>query len=165
MNDWAISKAVQAAASVDGKVIRADAYPALGTIFLWRTVVETDGKWIVRRVHHFSTEPPANWPTQIVDKANHQWISKARQLEAVKTYDWFAGGRLRAQYEMQNGLHAVTFHDMRYGWPQESVESLWPLTVIFRRDGEVVHIGRERRRAREGFGELLSGVWRDIWNP
>ena len=165
MHDWAVAKARLAAGVDRGDIVRSDAYPGLGTIFLWRTVVETRDKWIATRVHHFSTASPETWRTQTAQKTDGPWIRKARGLPQVKTYEWFSGSRLRAEHTEQDGLHAVTFHDMRYGTPQESVRSLWPLTVIFDGEGKILHVGREHGPGGRDFRKLLGQIWSDIWNP
>ncbi|MHA1570082.1 MAG: metal-dependent hydrolase [Alphaproteobacteria bacterium] len=165
MHDWAVRKAIAAAEDRPGKVIRADAYPALGTIFLWRTVVETDRQWIVTRIHHFSREPAAAWRSRVAGKSDGPWVAKARQLKQVRTFDWFAGGRLRAEHATTNDGHIVTFHDMRYAWPIESADSIWPLTVMFDRDGRVTYVGRRHDGPSGSFRSLVARIWSDIWNP
>jgi len=165
MHDWAVAKGRRSAAVYGEDIVRIDAYPALGTIFLWRTVVETTNRWIAIRVHHFNADGPETCPRQSVRKNDGPWIRKARKLPQVKTYDWFAGSRVRAEHTENDGLHTVAFHDMRYGGRQESVTSLWPLTVIFDGEGNLLHVGRgDRPRARD-FRRLLGEVWSDIWNP
>jgi len=165
MHNWAVRKAATCAQHQGARVVQVDAYPALGTIFLWRTVVETDREWIVTRIHHFSREPASTWRTSSIARDDGPWVAKAMQLGQVETFDWFAGGRLRAENSATDGNHIVTFHDMRYGWPVESVESMWPLTVMFDCDGRVAYIGRRNHRPRGNFSSLVRSVWADIWNP
>jgi len=162
MHDWAAEKAVRAAG--ERAVLRADAYPAPGTIFLWRTVVETDDEWIVTRVHHFSDKPDDQWRRTTAPKPDNQWIRKARRLDEVQEYYWFAGGRVRANYFQEGDHHVVEFHDMRYGRPVESAESLWPMIVIFDGAGRVRHVAR-RRAPRGRYLDLVAAVWSDMWNP
>jgi len=165
MHNWAAEQARMAADQAKMTVIRADAYPALGTIFLWRTVVETEQEWIVARLHRFSGDRANEWRRQIARKNNGPWVARARQVGQVKNYDWFADGRLRASYASQGDHHIVTFHDMRYGWPVESVESLWPLTVILNDEGKVLHVGRKPRNPRPSPRRMVKDIWHDIWNP
>ena len=58
----------------------------------------------------------------------------------MKSREPLHASRLRAEHTEKDGLHTVTFHDMRYAGQQESVSSLWPLTVIFDADGKPVLI-------------------------
>jgi len=162
MHDWAAEKAVRAAG--EPAVLRTDAYPAPGTIFLWRTVVETEDEWIVTRIHLFSDKPGDEWPRTTAAKADNRWIRKARRLGEVRTYHWFAGGRVRANYFQEGDHRVVEFHDMRYGRPVESAESLWPMIVIFDGAGQVRHVAR-RRAPRGRFSDLAAKAWSDIWNP
>ncbi len=154
-----------AAGVAQEKIIAVDAYPAIGTIFLWRTVVETDDEWIAMRAHRFSRQPPETWARQTVAKADNRWVRRARQLPEGRTYDWFTGHRTRASYSLEGGQHVVELHDMRYCWPLEGVESFWPLTVIFSSDGELLRVGRERRYRRGPFSSWVARTWADIWNP
>ncbi len=169
MHDWAVEQACQAARSLtkdsEEKILRADAYPALGSVFLWRTVVETEDQWLTLRAHRFSRQPPSQWPGESAEKMDDPWIEKARQLPEVQRYDWFTSGTVRATSSHKNGRHVVEFHDMRYGMPLENTESLWPLTVLFHDSGDVLYIDRQRRRPRGRFGQLVRQVWSDIWNP
>ncbi len=165
MHDWAVQQARIAVAADDLQVLRVDAYPAMGTIFLWRTVVETDRGWRVMRAHRFSDKPVADWRADLVAKADDEWVRRAMELPEVKSYRWFAGGRLRAAHTTRDGLHVIEFHDMRYGWPIESVESLWPVTVIYDTDGQLVQVGRSRHPNMKDRGPIISRAWADIWNP
>ena len=163
MHDWAVSKAAR---TVDSETVsRIDAYPALGTIFLWRTVVETHDEWIAMRIHHFAPSNPGSWAKQSAPKTDNEWIRRGRDLPQGRTYAWFAGERIRSEYAVKDGLHVVALHDMRYALTTESVESLWPLTIIFDETGEVLHVGRERRVRAGSFRFLLWRLLSDIWNP
>jgi len=164
LHDLAVRKAMPLAAGE--KVLRADAYPAMGSVFLWRVVIETDRAWHVVRVHHYSTASPARWRASRVAKAPPgEWIDRARATEEYATYSWFAGGRLRAAERAVDGLHVVEFHDMRYGERPESPESFWPLVVQFGGDGRVLHAGRWRRVERGEFASRAAAMWREMWNP
>jgi len=161
LHDRAIEKA--SALVKNERIVRADAYPALGTIFLWRTVIETQDAWQVTRVHHFSSSPPESWKTSRAAKATgNAWIEKARALPEFKTYRWFARGRLRTEYEQVDGLHVVRVHDMRYARRTDGLESLWPLVIQFDATGRVAFVGRRMERH---VGRHAAAFWRDIWNP
>jgi inner membrane protein len=148
------------------RVVRADAYPATGSIFLWRAVVETDDAWHAVRVHHFSGAPPERWRRTRAAKAPpNEWIERARELPEYEIYDWFAAGRLRAAYRRVDGVHVVEFHDMRYSLGTDGVESLWPLVVEFDAAGRAVFVGRRTGPRRGDFRKFAGDMWRDLWNP
>jgi len=147
-------------------VIRADAYPAIGSILLWRAVIETPQGWHATRVHHLSSAGPQQRRTAFAAKCPpNRWIAKARELEHYKTYEWFADGRLRVEYEQVNGVHVVRFHDMRYSADPAGITSLWPMVVEFNRAGEVSFVGRRADRPRGNFASHAGRIWRDLWNP
>ena len=164
LHNSAIEKAMKLADST--KVVRGDAYPALGTIFLWRAVIETDDAWRAVRVHHFSNDPPEKFKTTRVAKtATNSWIEKARKLPEYDTYRWFAAGRLREEYKQVDGVHIVQLHDMRYSLRADGVESLWPLIVEFDNGGKVIFVGRRTNRRERSIKGLAARFWYDIWNP
>jgi len=161
-------RAADRAASLVGEetVVRADAYPAVGTILLWRAVVETDVAWHAVRVHHLSDAPPETWKhTRQAKVPDNEWIDRARGLDAYETYHWFAGGRLRVEYERLNGLHVVRFHDMRYSRATDGMESLWPLVVEFDARGAVRFVGRRSEPHAGQLGHYAAAAWRDLCNP
>lgn len=164
LHDRAIEKA---APLVGGeKVVRADAYPATGSIFLWRAVIETDAAWHAVRVHQFSDAPANQWRhTRAAKIGPNEWIDRARELPEHETYDWFAGHRLRCEYERVNGLHVVRFHDMRYSRRTDGLESLWPLVVEFNADGKLLFVGRRMERHASRFESHAVSAWQDLWNP
>ena len=164
LHDRAIRKA--SALVRNERIVRADAYPALGTIFLWRTVIETQDAWQVTRVHHFSGSPPETWKTSRAAKATgNAWTAKAHTLPEFETYRWFARGRLRTEYEQVDGLHVVRVHDMRYSPRTDGMESLWPLVVEFDSAGRRRFVGRRMRRSGGRLRHYAADIWHDIWNP
>ena len=165
LHDRAADRAAAAVAAGE-KVLRTDAYPSVGSIALWRAVVETDRAWYAVRVHHFSNEPPEKWRTARVEKPPaNEWIDRARELAACRTYEWFARGRIRPEYRKVNGVHVVRFHDMRYAGATDGLESLWPLVVEFDADGGVLHVGRQVAHRSGRLLDYLRAAWRDQWNP
>jgi hypothetical protein len=66
---------------------------------------------------------------------------------------------------MADGLHVVTLHDVRYGRPLDSLDSIWPLVVVFDDAGNLLHAARARRYRRESFGKLVAETWSDIFSP
>jgi inner membrane protein len=174
MHDLAIERALRGAGHA--RVGRADAYPALGTIFLWRTVMRTDDGWTVGRVHVLSGSQAQ--PAHVVE-ADNEWVRRARGLEEARVFDWFAMGRTRASYARQGGLqagvnrgleasndlHIVEFHDMRYGRRTDSVESLWGLRVTFDETGRLAEVHRFQAYRGHSVRESLRQAWHDVWNP
>ncbi|KPK83532.1 MAG: hypothetical protein AMJ81_08020 [Phycisphaerae bacterium SM23_33] len=163
MHDLAARRARQLAAG--HQVLAANAYPALGTIFLWRTVVEADDRWLVTRLRPLSRADPATLRQEAAPKVSNGWVRRAWRLPDVQTFQWFAMGQVRASCETLDGRHVVRFHDMRYGGRTESVDGLWSLEVIFAADGSLLGVSRRRHYRRENFGRLLKQAWDDIWSP
>jgi inner membrane protein len=147
------------------ELVTADAYPALGTIFLWRTVLQTPDEWMVFRLHHLA-DPREPVKFAVSEKTRNQWVERARQLEGVQTFQWFTMNRSRAIYEQSNGHHIVRFVDMRYGWRPESVEGLWAYTVVFDSQGRLAAQSFEHREEGDDDARTRIGeAWHDIWNP
>jgi hypothetical protein len=97
------------------------------------------------------------------EKVENQWIEKARELPDVKIFDWFAMGQTKASYTQRDGLHMVTFSDMRYGIRPESLESLWGARATFEADGRVAEVEQVSHYDRGGFGELAKRLWGDVF--
>lgn len=164
MHDRAVALARQHLAGEN--IQRIEAYPAIGSIFLWRVVAETPETWHAVRVHQFSSASPGQFAAGHVPKTEeNRWIRQARTVPEYQTYRWFAAGRLRSTYHKRDGLHVVEFHDMRYSRATDGLDSLWPLVVEFDADGEVVFIGRRSDHRQRSFGELARRLWGDLWNP
>jgi inner membrane protein len=163
MHDWAVEKA--RGLTGNAKILHANAYPIIGTIFLWRGVVETEDSWLITRLHRFSD--PNNPPkTNIVPKqGDNIWIRRARDLREYQIYDWFAMGQLRPEYTCADGRHIVQFHDMRHAWGIDSERSLWPLQVTFDKSGQVVDLRRVMERHGRSLREFGTSIWREIWDP
>ena len=144
----------------EANIVRADAYPALGSILTWRVVVETDKEWLALRIRPLSEAPNPAPAQESAEKDWSPWIVRARTLPQAREYEWFAMGRVRTSYRREGGLHVVDFHDLRYGASLSSVDSLWPLRVTFDGAGEVLRV--ERLSAFRGRGWLA--ILRDAWD-
>ena len=145
----------------EAHIVRVDAYPALGTIFTWRVVVETDDAWTAMRLRP-AAETPVAPPRETARKQVSPWIDRARELPQVSDYEWFAMGRVRAAYREEEGLRIVEFSDMRYSPRLESIESLWPLQVTFDAAGnllKVEHLSPFRGRSR---WMMLREAWQNM---
>jgi len=161
LHDRAIAKAL--AVHPVRNVVRADAYPSVGTILLWRVVIETPDDWRAVRVHQFGQ--PSSYRMSVARRAANAWIDRARALPVARTFDWFAMGRTRAQYSRLDDTHVVELQDMRYGLRPDSMEGLWAVRVIFSGRGDVLEADFLRRHRGHRFRELLRAAWSDIWNP
>jgi len=146
-------------------VVQADAYPALGSIFLWRTVVETTDEWQVARVRPLAADPAATARVNVVPDVSNRWTWLARAVPEGNAYEWFAMGRIRAAYRRVGDRHFVELHDMRYGPRPESAESLWPLHMTFEADELIPEVKRLSRRGHQDVWGVISEAWRDLWAP
>ena len=147
--------------AADPHIVRADAYPALGTIFTWRTVVETDDAWTTTRIQPLAElhGPP---PVETARKQSNPWIDRARRLPQVKDYEWFAMGRVRVAYREEGGLHIVEFNDMRYAARLEGIESLWPLRVTFDAAGGVLKVERLSAFRGRSHWTIVHEAWENL---
>jgi len=141
-------------------VVRAEAYPALGSILLWRAVVETDGGWVAVGIRPIGG---AVTGVETARKQDSPWVERALDLPAVRKYGWFAMGWVRAAESRQDGRHVVELHDMRYSLRPDGLESLWPLQVTFGEAGEVVSVRSLSTYPGEDRWQFIRRTWRDIW--
>jgi len=144
---------------------RAEAYPQICTIFVWRVTAEDDRAWYVARHNVLFGRPLRAEDFTRIGKVESEWIEGARRLPRVKTYCWFSRGQIRATYDRLKPFHVVEFHDMRYGIRPGSPEALWPLRVTFSARGEVLDVARRHRYRRAELGKLVLQTWRDVWTP
>lgn len=160
------SARAQGAIAPGEPITRADAFPAMGTIFLWRTVLETPQSWVAVRVHHWA-DPAQPRALSVAARQSSPWIEKARQLPDAQTFDWFTGGRTRAAVSRQNGYYVVDLMDMRYGRGISSAESMWAFRVRFdAASGRLVDTGFVRSyQAPEGRRGRIREAWSEIWTP
>jgi inner membrane protein len=149
------------ARAADPHVVRADAYPALGSIFTWRVVVETDDAWTAMRIRPLA-EPHGPPPAQAARKQSSLWIDRARLLPQVREYEWFAMGRVRAAGREEGGLYIVEFSDMRYATRLDGIESLWPLRVTFDAAGGVLKVERLSAFSGRSRWMILREAWENL---
>jgi inner membrane protein len=144
------------------RVLRVDAYPSIGSIFLWRGVVEPDGAWLAARLRPWPSSRPR---VSRVAKIDNEWVRRARSLAEARAFEWFTMGRMRASWEKLNGQHVVEFHDMRYAMQAEDAKGLWTLRVRFDAGGNPLPAQWTRHHRRGGFRKLAGRMWRDLWAP
>ena len=170
MHDRAADRALQLA-SQTGVLARSgphqgakvNAYPYVGTIFLWRTTVETPKSWMAARIRPLRELDARDVPHNVIRKVSNVWISRAERLEEIQAFTRFAMDQTRATYKRMSGRHVVEFHDMRYGVRPESTESLWPTRVTFDRTGKLLSVERIRHFGLRGRRRMLKKVWEEIW--
>ncbi|MEI7835034.1 MAG: metal-dependent hydrolase [Planctomycetota bacterium] len=164
LHDRAVDKARDAVGNET--VLSAEAYPALGSIFLWRTVVETDIRWHVMRVHFLAPPGRELRAAKPVDKPlEDHWYALAHATPQVADFAWFSSRPLRWESLRRNGLHVVTFHDMRYSWPLDGIEGLWSFEVALDDAGEILDARQIHRVPSNHRKEMFSEVWHELWNP
>jgi inner membrane protein len=147
------------------QVVSAQAYPTIGTIFLWRSVIETPDAWIVTRIHHLSSDSQPPQTSVAAKEPENNLIAQARTTRAYRIYDWFSSGNLRAEMTQgPEGRPVVRFHDMRYSMNTDSLQSLWPLEVGLGPDGQVRYARRSHARREGTLGEFAAALWQDIWD-
>lgn len=145
---------------------RRHAYPQVGTIFLWRVTTEDENAWYFARANMLHPRPWGPDDFRPVRKPDNQWVRRARELPEVETFDWFAGGQLRAVYERRDDLHVVEFQDMRYAVRPDSPEGLWGVRAMFDESGRLLGVHRVSHFwPRGGIAQAAREVWREIWKP
>ena len=112
-------------------ILSADAYPAVGSIFLWRAVVHADGQWLVARARPWYDVEILRAAWKRAPDANDRWVRQAAEIHFVQVYAEATAGHLRAVSRSDPNGHVVLFHDMRYGQTIDDPNSRWPLQVRF----------------------------------
>lgn len=164
LHDRAIDKALAAIGSEP--VVSAEAYPAIGSIFLWRTVVETPTHWHVARVHFLAPATRQVRPARPVEKPlEDQWYALAQGAPQAVEFAWFSGRPMRWEPRPRNGQHVVTFHDMRYAWPLDGVDGLWNFEVTLDDAGNVLETQQIHPVGPGGRRKMFREVWQELWNP
>jgi len=158
LHDRAIAQAKSLAPNAT--VVRAEAYPALGSILFWRVVLETDREWIAMAVRPLSGSPPP--PRETAPQGSGPWVQRARRLPEVREYERFAMGLVRTSAYDENGRHVVEFDDMRYAMRPQEVRSLWPLRVTFDESGDAVKIERLSLLRGHTWWSILRDAWENL---
>jgi inner membrane protein len=138
------------------------AYPQIGTIFLWRTTYRDETTWAAGRVNLLFPDPPSIQHAAI---QNNSWIEAAQQLDAVKEFDWFAMGQTYLTYRKLQDARLVECMDMRYGLRPESLRSLWYLKITFDLNGTVRQTDYIRQHRNMRFCDVAQECWAQIWRP
>ncbi len=163
--------------------VQADAYPAPGSILLWRSLLQTRDAWQVKRVHLLSgwVDPPAAAPAQSGAPAGriaatrpaaqratilkyNRWVDLALEQPDVKRFYARASGHVLATYEKTGGKDVVRLHDLRYGREVGSLETLWCYEVAFGPGGKIVSQGTNRHERRQ-LWDMVAAYWKDMITP
>lgn len=148
----------------DRRIESAEAYPMIGTIFLWRVVLQTPDDWYVLRVHLLGPKDRIEMSRVAKCKHTPPEVNQARTTEEYRLFNWFADGQLRPVVRRGGDVTFVEFHDMRYGWPTASPESIWFLQFQFV-PGQPAPVHIRRRRSLHRRKRAVSELWNDIRNP
>lgn len=164
MHNLAIEKATQYAnkEKPGAKIVSANAYPYFGTIFLWRTTVETPDDWLVMRIRPLRDNETGYIRSDSARKYNHALIARAEKLPQIKILKQMSLGQLRSEYKHEQGQHHVIFHDMRYSQRCDSIESIWPVRVTFDNTGKVIEIKKTNPLDKNSPWESLKGIWKEM---
>ena len=145
-------------------ILSADAYPAVGSIFLWRAVVHLDGLWLVARVRPWHDVGTIRAAWKRAPDANDKWIRRAAENHFVQVYADATAGRVRAVSQRDpNGGRIVLFHDMRYGLTLDDPNSRWPLQVRF--DSKDRPSVPQNLEAPGSILRAVQEAWREQWRP
>jgi hypothetical protein len=163
--------------------VRADAYPAPGSILLWRSLLQTRDQWQVKRVHLLTgwVDAPAAAATPPAGKAApaaatrpaaqratilkyNRWIDLAMEQPNVKRFYARATGHVLASYEKVGANDVVRFRDLRYGREVGSLDTLWSYEVVFGPGGKIIFQGVNRHERRQ-LWDMVVAYWKDMTTP
>ncbi|MFQ6048650.1 MAG: hypothetical protein ACE5K7_04730, partial [Phycisphaerae bacterium] len=120
-------------------VVQAGAYPQIGSVFVWRLVYRTDESFYVARLNSMRARLPRFAGAAI---ANDPFVRRAEEHPRVQLFRRFAMGMVRPVHRRLDGQDLVVYHDMRYGWPTDSLESMWTVQVWFDAAGRIAKVFR-----------------------
>lgn len=143
-----------------------NAYPMIGTIFLWRATVESPDGWQVAKVNLLFGEPIRFTPA---DTDEDRFVRAALAHPTVQQFTWFAKGQVRPVSHLVDGRRVVDIHDMRYGLGAGSADSLWFVRAYFDNGTTVAQVrlmhSAGRRSENASARSLLRFLWRDLTTP
>lgn len=161
-NASALKRTLENAASKEITILRAEVFPQLTTVWVWRTVVKTSNGFLLGRTNTLLGE---RVESSFLENDRDPLIEKARTLEKIKVYRWFADDLLREKITRHpRGGGVVQFFDMRYGNPMETDHYLWGARVYFNKED---HFERVERFYNRSFtmGELVARIIKGITTP
>jgi inner membrane protein len=139
-----------------------NAYPQLGTIFVWRVTAHNQAQWFVSRWNYLYDQP---LKLSSVNEPENMWVRRAKEQPEVKIFDWFTLGQTRAGVYREDGYHIVEFFDMRYGSSPTSLDSIWSLRVVFSPMNSISAIDYVQPHRNQGLKQLAGRYWREIFTP
>ena len=107
---------------------RVEAYPAIGSLMLWRVVVKTDKNWRTYRVHRLGGKPRLE---KIAICEKNDLVEKTKLHPDYKTFAWFSDDLIRFDVFKLPKYTIVRACDMRYGTKTESLDSMWSLDFYY----------------------------------
>lgn len=152
-----------------------EAYPAIGSIFVWRVVArrgpaeggQAGGLWLVARVRPWYEPGRIERLWHRAPDMTNRWTRQAAELPEAREYAHFARGQVRTaySYSAKDKKNVVEFHDMRYAWPTDGTDSLWPLRVTYDAAGKLLEARKDRRPRAEDSWQMVREAWADLWRP
>lgn len=148
------------------QVLQAEAYPAMGSIFLWRVVAETqDGHWHATRIHLFADQDAAPRQTETPPRESAPTaMATIQKTGEYAIWNWFTDGKIRPEIHRDGAWTLIDLHDMRYGHSNDSAVSLWTLRFVINPAGEVVQTSRFTP-PRKDPKDFIHTAWQDLRNP
>ena len=139
-----------------------EAYPALGSIFLWRVTVKTPGEHHAVRVHFASKKSAHDYlQNTIKDPQAGSLIEKVKQTEQFKIFDWFCNKRVRFERHRLGKFTLIRVCDTRYATNSASLESLWTLDFYFTKAGKLAHWQKSSPGTRDNPYNLAESIIKD----
>ncbi|UCD85410.1 MAG: hypothetical protein JSU92_04230, partial [Deltaproteobacteria bacterium] len=142
-------------------IVRVEAYPKIGTVFVWRVVAETESAFLVGRISFLRN---SDLHFRRLPKALNKWTALAYKHPEVQKYTTFAMGMLRPILVDGKDGKIVDFDDMRYALLIDSPRTAWSLRVRFAEDGRIIQVRPIRRRYGERpISQLIRTLWNEVW--
>ncbi len=141
--------------------VRVEAYPRIGTAFVWRTVAETKDAFLVGRISFLRD---SDLHLRRLPKELNRWAIRASMHPKVQEYKVFAMGMLRPILVEGEDGRIIEFDDMRYALPTDNTRSIWSAQVRFSEDGRIIRVRPIRRRHREhSIVWMTRALWNEMW--
>jgi len=127
------------AATAGHDIVRANAYPQIGSVFLWRLVYQTNHNYYVARANMLTARTPVFARAPI---SNDELVQASQDHPKVRLFRWFAMDFVRPVTRRVGDRWVVEWHDMRYGWPADATSSLWWAVAWFDQDRHLLRVSR-----------------------
>jgi inner membrane protein len=145
------------------ETIDINAYPQLGTIFVWRVTAQTPDAWSASKLNFLFSQETLRWNRAEVTR--NQWTRQAGELPEVELFKWFTNDQLRADYSREDGLHVVQLFDMRYGRTPESLQSLWSVRAAYNSQTQLWSVSWLEHHRGLTLRQIVAQSWHEIWTP